>query len=167
MRAEIHDEVCSHGFDGELGSFVQSYGSKRLDASLLLMPLVGFLAADDPRVRGTVAAIERHLVTDGFAMRYQNDPEVDGLPHGEGAFLLCTFWLADNLELQGRHEDAKRTFERLLAVRNDVGLLAESYDVADRRLLGNYPQAFSHVGLVNTAHNLSRHGGPAEHRPQS
>jgi GH15 family glucan-1,4-alpha-glucosidase len=167
LRAQIHDEVCSHGFDGELGSFVQSYGSKHLDASLLMIPLVGFLAPDDPRVRGTVAAIERHLVTDGFAARYQNDPEIDGLPHGEGAFLLCTFWLADNLELQGRHEDAKRIFERLLAVRSDVGLLAESYDVADGRLLGNYPQAFSHVGLVNTAHNLSRRGGPAEHRPKS
>jgi GH15 family glucan-1,4-alpha-glucosidase len=116
---------------------------------------------------GTVRAIERHLVTDGFVARYQTVPEVDGLPPGEGAFLPCTFWLADNLALQGRHEDAREIFARLLAVRNDVGLLSEEYDPVSRRLLGNFPQALSHMGLINTARNLTWPGGPAEHRQET
>jgi GH15 family glucan-1,4-alpha-glucosidase len=167
LRARIHDEVCRRGFDPELNAFVQFYGAKLLDASLLMMPLVGFLPAGDPRVRGTIAAIERDLVRDGFVQRYSPTPSVDGLPAGEGTFLACTFWLADNLVLIGRRADAVATFERLLAIRNDVGLLAEEYDPAARRLVGNFPQAFSHVGLVNTARNLSRRGGPAEHRQRS
>jgi GH15 family glucan-1,4-alpha-glucosidase len=165
LRRTIHREVCQRGFNRELGVFVQSFGSRELDASLLMLPLVGFLPADDPRVRATVEAIERELTEDGFVRRYRPRQEFDGLPPGEGTFLLCSFWLADCLELLGRHEDAVRLFERLLAARNDVGLLAEGYDPGARRLLGNFPQAFSHVGLVNTARNLSSRRGPAQHRP--
>jgi GH15 family glucan-1,4-alpha-glucosidase len=164
LRETIHAEVCREGFNADLNAFVQSYGASELDASLLMMPLVGFLPPDDPRLRGTVEAIERHLTTDGFVARYDAKPEVDGLPAGEGAFLLCSFWLADNLALMGRREDAMRVFERMLAIRSDVGLLSESYDVAGRRLVGNYPQAFSHVGLMNTARNLIDTKGPAEER---
>ncbi len=167
LRATIHDEVCRKGFDPQLNAFVQSYGSKLLDASLLMTPLVGFLPASDARVHGTVAAIERHLVRDGFVARYSTEESVDGLPPGEGAFLACTFWLADNLVLLHRRDEAVRIFERLLDLRNDVGLLSEEYDVGARRLVGNFPQAFSHVGLVNTARNLALHDGPAEHRRQS
>jgi GH15 family glucan-1,4-alpha-glucosidase len=159
VRAEIHDEVLREGFDTELNSFVAFYGGKRLDASLLVIPLVGFLPPDDPRMLGTVAAIERTLVRDGFVQRYIHDEEsasIDGLPPGEGVFLPCTFWLADNLALQGRLDEARDLFERLLALRNDLGLLAEEYDPELRRQLGNYPQAFTHVGLVNTAFNLAR-----------
>jgi GH15 family glucan-1,4-alpha-glucosidase len=161
----IHEDVCRQGYDADLGAFVQSYGSKLLDASLLMIPLVGFLPATDPRMLGTVRAIQQHLVADGFVARYQTLPHVDGLPPGEGAFLPCTFWLADNLVLQGRVSEARELFERLLSLRNDVGLLSEEYDPVSRRLLGNFPQAFSHMGLINTAWNLTRHGGPAEHRP--
>jgi GH15 family glucan-1,4-alpha-glucosidase len=121
-----------------------------------MMPLVGFLPADDPRIIGTVQAVEKYLLRDGFVERYTQDPAVDGIPHGEGAFLACSFWLADNYELLGRHTDAVEMFERLLAIRNDVGLLSEEYDPVGKRLLGNFPQAFSHVGLVNTAFNLTR-----------
>ena len=128
------------------------------------MPLVGFLPARDPRVVGTVEAIRQHLMTDGLVARYQTRPDVDGLPPGEGAFLACTFWLADNLALQGRQAEATQLFERLLALRNDVGLLSEEYDLAARRLIGNFPQAMSHMSLINTARNLARRGGPAEHR---
>jgi GH15 family glucan-1,4-alpha-glucosidase len=167
VRAAIHNDVCRNGFDRELGAFVQYYGSKLLDASLLMIPLVGFLPATDPRMLGTVAAIQKHLTSDGLVARYQTTPELDGLPPGEGAFLPCTFWLADNLTLQGKHVEARAIFERLLDVRNDVGLLSEEYDPGARRLLGNFPQAFSHVGLINTARNLSRRGGPAEHRKES
>ena len=156
LRAAIHEQVCRQGFDPELNSFVQYYGSKHLDASILMMPLVGFLPADDARVVGTVKAIETHLMRDGFVERYTPDPKVDGIPHGEGAFLACSFWLADNYELQGRYEDAVRMFERLLEIRNDVGLLSEEYDPIGKRQLGNFPQAFSHVGLVNTAFNLTK-----------
>ncbi|MBA2615912.1 MAG: glycoside hydrolase family 15 protein [Actinobacteria bacterium] len=166
-RHEIHQEVCREGFDTELGSFVQSYGSKILDASLLMIPLVGFLPAEDPRVRGTIEAVERELCSDGFVLRYPIDAEVaevDGLPPGEGAFLPCTFWLADCLFLLGRHDEARRTFEKLLALRNDLGLLSEEYDPHAKRLVGNFPQAFTHVGLVNTAYNLSKPGGAAEER---
>jgi GH15 family glucan-1,4-alpha-glucosidase len=165
VRAGIHDEVCRRGFDPELGAFVQSYGSKRLDASLLLVPLVGFLPPTDARVQGTARAVEDHLMDRGFVQRYVGDPEIDGLPPGEGAFLPCSFWLADNWALMGRTDDARRLFERLLGLCNDVGLLSEEYDVAAGRLVGNFPQAFSHVSLVNTAHNLSgRDAGPAQAR---
>lgn len=164
LRQEIHDEVCAKGYDEARGAFTQSFGSRELDASLLLMPLVGFLPPGDPRVRGTVEAIERELCEDGLVLRYPTRESVDGLPPGEGAFLACTFWLADNLELLGRHDEARELFERLLALRNDVGLLAEEYDPRTGRQLGNFPQAFSHVGLINTARNLSRRGGPAEDR---
>ncbi len=152
----IHEQVCRQGFDADLNSFVQYYGSKHLDASILMMPLVGFLPPDDARVIGTVKAIETHLMENGFVGRYTQDPAVDGMPHGEGTFLPCSFWLADNYELQGRHEDAVRMFERLLEIRNDVGLLSEEYDPVAKRQLGNFPQAFTHVGLVNTAFNLTR-----------
>jgi GH15 family glucan-1,4-alpha-glucosidase len=167
LREEIHHQVCTRGFDRQRGAFVQYYGSDRLDASLLMMPLVGFLPIADPRVRGTVEAVERELMEDGFVRRYASDSEVDGLPPGEGTFLLCTFWLADDLALLGRRRDAEHLFEQVLSVRNDLGLLSESYDVRRRRLVGNFPQAFSHVGLVNTARNLSEPGGPAQDRPGS
>jgi GH15 family glucan-1,4-alpha-glucosidase len=167
LRATIHEEVCRNGFDRERNAFVQYYGGKELDASLLMIPLVGFLPASDPRVKGTVEAIERGLIADGFVLRYRTKPDVDGLPPGEAAFLACTFWLADNFALLGRKEDARRLFERLLALRNDVGLLAEEYDPRTNRLLGNFPQAFSHVALINTAWNLSRDRGPAADRQAS
>jgi GH15 family glucan-1,4-alpha-glucosidase len=167
VRAAIHEDVCRRGFDPDLGAFVQSYDSRLFDASLLMIPLVGFLPADDPRVRGTVRAIEQHLTTDGFVARYTTVPEVDGLPPGEGAFLPCAFWLADNLALPGRHGDARALFERLLSVGNDVGLLAEEYDPRTGNLLGNFPQAMSHMALINTAANLTRSEGPARDRPQS
>jgi GH15 family glucan-1,4-alpha-glucosidase len=166
VRDAIHADVCRHGYDAEIGAFVQFYGSKLLDASLLMIPLVGFLPCEDGRVRGTVQAIERHLARDGFVARYHTEPDVDGLPPGEGAFLPCSFWLADNLALLGRRTEARELFERLLAVRNDVGLLSEEYDPDAGRLLGNFPQSFSHVGLVNTARNLTEGGGPAEHRQE-
>jgi GH15 family glucan-1,4-alpha-glucosidase len=164
LRDEIHDSVCRHGYDPELGSFVQAYGSKELDASLLLIPLVGFLPSHDPRVRGTVAAVEKRLLRGGFVDRYETLSGVDGLPPGEGAFLPCSFWLADNYVLQGRREEARALFERLAGLANDVGLLSEEYDPEAQRLVGNFPQAFSHVSLVNTALNLSRPEGPAEDR---
>jgi GH15 family glucan-1,4-alpha-glucosidase len=164
IREAIHQEVCQRGYDANVGAFVQYYGSSRLDASLLMLPLVGFLPVSDPRVRSTIEAIERELSVGGFVSRYRTDPEVDGLPPGEASFLMCSFWLVDCLELLGRHDDATRLFERLLSVRNDVGLLAEGYDTAARRLAGNFPQAFSHVGLINSALNLSRHRAPAIER---
>jgi GH15 family glucan-1,4-alpha-glucosidase len=157
LRETIHSEVLERGFDPELGAFVQYYGAKQTDASLLMIPKVGFLPASDRRVRGTVAAIERELCPDGLVLRYPPDgsESVDGLPAGEGTFLACSFWLADNLALLGRHDQARELFERLLDLRNDVGLLAEEYDTKTGRLLGNFPQAFSHVALVNTARMLS------------
>jgi GH15 family glucan-1,4-alpha-glucosidase len=155
LRGSIHDEVCRSGFDNELGSFVQYYGSKRLDASLLMIPLVGFLPASDARMRGTVRAVEERLLDRGLVRRYENDPAIDGLPAGEGAFLPCSFWLADNLALLGRLGEARRLFERLVDLRNDLGLLSEEYDAVTGRLVGNFPQAFSHVALVNSAHILS------------
>lgn len=164
IRQDIHDQVCSQGFNRELNAFVQSYGSKDLDASLLMLPLVGFLPATDPRMRGTVEAVQQDLVRDGFVHRYAWRSEVDGLPSGQGAFLICTFWLADNLALQERNDEAEKMFERPLALRNEVGLLSEEYDPQSQRLIGNFPQAFSHVGLINTARNLTEAGGPAEHR---
>jgi len=167
IRDRIHEHVCRKSFDSALGSFVQAYGSKALDASLLLLPLVGFLPPSDPRIIGTVSAIERRLVVDGFVMRYDTGEGVDGLPPGEGAFLACSFWLADNYILQGRIAEARALFERLLSLRNDVGLLAEEFDPRLGRQVGNFPQAFSHVALVNTAFNLTRSQGPAEQRARA
>jgi GH15 family glucan-1,4-alpha-glucosidase len=164
VAAAIHADVCRRGFDRELGSFVQSYESKLLDASLLLLPQVGFLPLDDARVRGTIEAIERRLLVDGFVMRYDNAASDDGLPPGEGAFLACSFWLVDAYILQDRSSDARRLFDRLLALRNDVGLLSEEYDPRAGRLVGNFPQAFTHVALVNSAFNLTRLEKPAEQR---
>ena len=164
-RDEIHREVCDRGYDAELGSFTQSYGSQELDASLLLIPLVGFLPGDDPRVRGTVEAIERSLIDDGLVLRYRRQDEgVDGLPGHEGVFLPCSFWLVDCYELLGRHDDAHALFERLLGLANDVGLLAEEYDPRSGRLLGNFPQAFTHLALVNTAFNVLPHLPSPTHR---
>lgn len=161
LRDQVHDQVCTLGWNEGVGAFTQYYGSDRLDASLLMMVPVGFLPADDPRVVATVEAIERELCVDGFVRRYQTEPDplsgntVDGLPPGEGAFLLTTFWLADNLAMMGRIDDAVEVFARLCALRNDVGLLSEEYDPVAGRMLGNFPQAFSHVGLVNTAANIA------------
>jgi GH15 family glucan-1,4-alpha-glucosidase len=167
VRAKIHDEVCRYGFDREHNTFVQYYGGRELDASLLMISLVGFLPPGDSRIKGTVEAIERDLTADGFVLRYRTMPKVDGLPAGEAAFLPCSFWLADNLALLGRREDARLLFERLINMRNDVGLMAEEYDPATKRHLGNFPQAFSHVALINTASNLSQPQGPAKDRQQS
>jgi GH15 family glucan-1,4-alpha-glucosidase len=164
IRSHIQHDVCSKGFDTDLNSFVQSYGSKSLDASLLLMPLVGFLPPADPRIRGTLAAIEKNLVRDGFVQRYHTSAGTDGLPPGEGVFLACSFWLADNYILQDRRDEALRLFEKLLSLRNDVGLLSEEYDSAAGRQLGNFPQAFSHLALINTAHNLMSGRGAAHQR---
>ena len=164
---EIHAEVCEQGFDRELNSFVQAYGSKRLDASLLLLPMVGFLPPEDPRIRGTLRAIEDRLLIEGeFVLRYETEHAGDGLPAGEGAFLACSFWLVDNYVLQGRYEEARKLFERLLLRCNDVGLLAEEFDPLTGRMLGNFPQAYCHVGVINSALNLSREEGPAEDRSQ-
>jgi GH15 family glucan-1,4-alpha-glucosidase len=167
LRDEIHAEVCRDGYDAERKTFTQYYGSSELDASLLMIPLVGFLAPSDARVAGTVEAVQRELLHEGLVRRYSTSTEVDGLPAGEAAFLTCTFWLADNLALLGRRQEARRLFERVLDLRNDLGLLSEEYDPAVRRLVGNFPQALSHVGLVNTAYNLTTRRGPAEHRRRS
>jgi GH15 family glucan-1,4-alpha-glucosidase len=162
----IHADVCAKAYDADLASFVQAYGSKTIDASVLQIPLVGFLPADDPRVVGTVAAVEKWLMHDGLVLRYRTELADDGLPPGEGAFLACSFWLADVLVLQERFEDARRLFDRLTGLCNDVGLLAEEYDPVAGRMLGNFPQAFSHVGIINTALNLARATGPAEERAE-
>ena len=169
LRHQIRSDVLTHGYDAGRATFTQYYGSAELDASLLLIPLVGFLPPDDERVIGTVDAIERELLSGGFVQRYSIAPgaecnRVDGLPGGEGAFLACSFWLADAYHLIGRQADAEALFERLLGLANDVGLLAEEYDPVAGRMVGNFPQAFSHVGLINTARNLSPGGGPAHHR---
>jgi GH15 family glucan-1,4-alpha-glucosidase len=164
LRDAIRADVLGHGFNPSRNAFVQYYGSDLLDASLLMMPLVGFLPASDPRMVATVEAIRRELMVGGLINRYQSSSEVDGLAPGEGAFLACTFWYADNLALLGRYDEAREVFERVLSLRNDVGLLSEEYDVERQRLVGNFPQAFSHVALINTAHNLSLVHGPAKHR---
>ena len=159
--------MCAKAYDEDRNTFVQAYGSPNLDAALLMMPLVGFLPPTDERMQGTVDAIRRELTTDGFVMRYTTDSAVDGLPPGEGVFLPCTFWLVDNLTLMGRVDEARALFGRLVGLTNDVGLLAEEYDPGSRRQLGNFPQAFTHVAMVNSAYNLSRiesAGGPAHHR---
>jgi GH15 family glucan-1,4-alpha-glucosidase len=164
LRDEIHEEVCREGYDADRGTFTQSYGSKALDASTLLIPQVGFLPPDDPRVQGTVEAIERKLLHGGFVLRYDTAATEDGLPPGEGAFLPCSFWLTDAYLLIGRRADAQRLFERLVGLCNDVGLLAEEYDAGAQRLVGNFPQAFSHIALVNTAHNIAGASKPCEQR---
>jgi GH15 family glucan-1,4-alpha-glucosidase len=164
LRDEIHREVCAKGFDRKLGTFVQSFGSKQLDASLLQIPTVGFLPVSDPRVKATVGAIERRLLRDGFVMRYDTEETDDGLPPKEGAFLACSFWLVDVYILQGRIADAERLFRNLIALRNDLGLLSEEYDQQAKRLVGNFPQAFSHMALVNSAYNLTRAEKPVEQR---
>jgi carbohydrate kinase (thermoresistant glucokinase family) len=165
VRDRMHATICERGFDSQRNTFTQSFGSSELDASLLLMPLVGFLPADDPRVRGTVSAIERELMVDGLVLRYRTESTIDGLAPGEGVFLPCSFWLANNYKLQHRDSEARALFERLLSLRNDVGLLAEEYDPKAQRQLGNFPQAFSHLALIGTA--LSLHDvGPAQQRSQ-
>ncbi len=162
-RQEIHNEVCEKGFNEKLNSFVQYYGSEDPDASLLMIPIVGFLPPDDPRVIGTVELIEKKLHSNGFLARYPTTPGVDGLPPGEVAFFLCTFWWADVLEMMNQHDKAHAIVERLLALRNDLGLLSEQYDPKAKRMLGNFPQAFSHVGLVNSATRLTRNHHASRH----
>jgi GH15 family glucan-1,4-alpha-glucosidase len=167
LRDRMHATICKCGFDTSRKTFTQSFGSGELDASLLLLPIVGFLLPGDSRIRGTVAAIERELVVDGLVMRYQTSTEVDGLPPGEGVFLPCSFWLADNYTLQNRDSEARALFERLLSLRNDVGLLAEEYDPHARRQVGNFPQAFSHVALIGTALNLHKVGPVQRSAPET
>jgi GH15 family glucan-1,4-alpha-glucosidase len=169
LRSDIHDEVCRLGFSRELNSFVQYYGAKELDASLLLLPLVGFLPPEDPRILSTVAAIERNLMQDGLVARYNTESSVDGLAGNEGTFLACSFWMVDNYVLQRRIDEARSLFEHLLSLRNDVGLLAEEYDPKEHRQLGKFPQAFSHLALVDTAYNLSPgiEARPADERSQT
>jgi GH15 family glucan-1,4-alpha-glucosidase len=167
MREELRDEICREGFDAERNTFTQYYGSHELDASLLIIPATGFLPPDDPRVVGTVEAVRRELVQDGFVYRYSTgakEGSVDGLPGKEGAFLPCSFWLCDALEAIGRHDEAVSLFERLLGVGNDVGLLAEEYDPQAGRMVGNFPQAFTHLAVVTTAHRLSGLPSPQRHR---
>lgn len=169
LRDTIHADVCAKGWNEEVGAFVQSYGSNKLDASILLMPLTGFLEPDDPRIRRTVEAVETHLMKDGFIRRYVTDGD-DGLAGTEGAFIACSFWFVDNLTLIGRREEARAMFDRLTSIATDLGFLSEEYDVANKRLIGNFPQAFSHIALINSAFNLreeplpSHEASPAEER---
>jgi GH15 family glucan-1,4-alpha-glucosidase len=160
-RQEIHDQVCKKAFNRKMNSFVQHYGSKNLDAALLMIPLVGFLPANDPRVIGTIEAIERKLLRDGFVIRYDTGDVKDGLPEGEGAFLACSFWLVGAYVQLGRIEDARLLFWKLAGLANDVGLLSEEYDPVAKRLVGNFPQAFSHLGLIISAYTLAA-AGPAQ-----
>ncbi len=164
LRAHIHDSVCRDGFNPAKGAFVQYYGADELDASLLLLPLVGFLPVDDPRMRATIEAIGRELMAGGLVQRYRSQKGVDGLPPGEGVFLACSFWYVDCLTLLGRHREARAMFEKLLGLCNDVGLLSEEYDPVARRQLGNFPQAFSHLALINAALNLEDTHGPGHRR---
>jgi GH15 family glucan-1,4-alpha-glucosidase len=164
VRRTIHDEVCSHGFDPGRNCFVQAYGDAQPDASLLLIAPLGFLPPRDPRVHGTIAVIEKELLQDGFVLRYDSARTDDGLPPGEGVFLACSFWLVDAYAMCGRRADAERLFERLIGLANDVGLLAEQYDPVEQRLIGNFPQAFSHLALINSAFNLYGVSKPAEQR---
>ncbi len=167
LRQAIHDEVCEKGFHPGVKAFTQFYGSEKLDAAVLMIPLVGFLPATDERVRSTVERIEKELLFDGYVQRYhpEKSVEVDGLPPGEGAFLPCSFWLVDCLHLIGREKEARQMFERLLGIRTPLGLLSEEYDTEAKRLIGNFPQAFSHISLINSARILSvSAAGPAEHR---
>ena len=168
LRARIHEEVCAEGFNSDRNAFVQYYGGSELDSSLLMIPLVGFLPASDPRVQGTMEAVQRELMYDGLVLRYDTRGGVDGLAGADAPFLACSFWLVDNLQMMGKKEEARALFDRLAGLANDVGLLSEEYDPVSKRMLGNFPQAFSHVGLVNSAHNLFQPGrGPADKRAQS
>ena len=167
VRDEIHRDVCEKGFNEKLNSFTQVYGSTQLDASLLLIPQVGFLPWDDPRIRGTIEAIEKNLMFDGFVLRYRTEKSDDGLPPGEGVFLACSFWMVSALKMLGRTEDARKLFERLLLLCNDVGLLAEEYDPRQKRLIGNFPQALSHIALINAAFEFNRASSPGQQRAQS
>jgi GH15 family glucan-1,4-alpha-glucosidase len=166
MRDIICEDVCARAYDQELGTFTQAYGAKELDANLLLLPCVGFLPVTDPRIERTIAAIEGNLLSDGFVMRYSTADVEDALPPGEGAFLACSFWLVDVQMLQGRYHDAERLFRRLVGLRNDVGLLSEEYDPRSKRLVGNFPQAFSHLALINSAYNLTRARKPVQQRAE-
>jgi len=166
LRDRVHAEVCTKAYDEERGCFTRSYGSRDVDASLLMLPIVGFIPADDPRMKRTVEAIERELMVDGLLLRYDTQRSADGLPTGEGAFIACGFWYADNLILQGRREEAVEMFERQVSLANDVGLLAEEYDPGTRQMRGNFPQALSHHSLINTALNLTRSRGPAQKRAE-
>ena len=165
-REQIHADVCARGFDTDLGTFVRAYGSKELDASLLLLPAIGFLPPHDARIVATIAAIERRLLVKGLVLRYDSATAKDGLPAGEGVFLACSFWLADAYLMLGRRDEALHLFNYLLSLRNDVGLLSEEYDPRSGRLVGNFPQAFSHLALVNTACNLAHYKKPAEQRAE-
>jgi GH15 family glucan-1,4-alpha-glucosidase len=167
LRDKIHQDVCQKAYNQKLGSFTQAYGSDQLDASLLLLPQVGFLPYEDPRMRGTIEAIEKHLMVDGFVLRYRTESSEDGLPPGEGAFLACSFWMVSALKMLGRTDDARRLFHRLLDLRNDVGLLAEEYDPKEQRHVGNFPQALSHIALINAAFEFNRLTSPGEQRAQS
>jgi GH15 family glucan-1,4-alpha-glucosidase len=167
VRERIHREICARGYHEKRGTFVQSFDGEELDASLLMIPLVGFLPPNDPRVISTITAIERELVQDGLVLRYRNIAEIDKIPYGEGAFLPCSFWLADCMNITGRPDEAREFFEHLLSLRNDLGLLSEEYDTSASRLIGNFPQAFSHVAIINTACNLGKEHGPASERGRS
>jgi GH15 family glucan-1,4-alpha-glucosidase len=164
LRERIHAQICERGFDAQRNCFVQAYGSQQLDASLLQMPELGFLPPDDPRLLGTIRAIEERLLRDDFVLRYDTAETQDGLPPGEGAFIACSFWLANAYAMTGRQDEAERLFERLLALANDVGLLAEEYDPVAGRLVGNFPQGFSHLSVIVTAFNLAHTEKPAEQR---
>lgn len=164
VRDAIHAQICERGFDKAQQSFTQSYGDSALDASLLLLAVVGFLPPEDSRIKSTVALIERRLLRNGLVMRYDTSTGTDGLAPGEGAFLACSFWLVDNYVLQRRLDDAHALFKKLLSYRNDVGLLAEEYDPLKKLQLGNFPQAFSHLALINSAHSLAKSNGPAQQR---
>jgi len=166
IRDAICEDVIKNAFDAQLGTFVGYYGSRELDASLLLLPAVGFIPAQDPRMSATIAAIEHRLMRDGLVMRYDTGKSDDGLPPGEGMFLACSFWLVDAYILLGKIDRANALFERLIMLCNDVGLLSEEYDFQAKRMVGNFPQAFSHLALVNSACNLSEYKGPAEHRAE-
>ncbi|HKR26386.1 MAG TPA: glycoside hydrolase family 15 protein, partial [Acidobacteriaceae bacterium] len=159
LRDTIHAEICRKAWNAKKESFVQYYGAEQLDASLLLMPMVGFLPPGDPRIRGTIEAIERELTQDGFVKRYDTTKVKDGLPAGEGAFLACSFWMVSCLHAIGREHDARALFDRLLGLTNELGLLSEEYDVDRKRLVGNFPQAFSHIALVNAAFDLEGKNG--------
>jgi GH15 family glucan-1,4-alpha-glucosidase len=166
LREEIYDEVCERGFNKKLGTFVQAYGSDELDANLLLLPAVGFLPVTDSLIDATIAAIEKNLVRDGFVLRYSTEDVEDALPPGEGAFLACSFWLVDVYILQERYDEAETLFRRLVRLANEVGLLSEEYDPVLKRLVGNFPQAFSHLALINSAYNLTRERKPVHQRSQ-
>jgi GH15 family glucan-1,4-alpha-glucosidase len=157
-RDTIHKQVCEKAFNQQLNSFVQHYDGDQLDASLLLMPMVGFLSPEDRRIHGTVAAIEKHLMQDGLVMRYDHSKSEDGLAGSEGKFLACSFWMVSNLKMIGRDEDARKLFEHLLSLCNDTGLLSEEFDTRQKRMVGNFPQAFSHIALLSAASHLAEDG---------